>query len=333
MQDNFRVRSNLTLELGIRYDLNVSPTEADDRFVYFDPASVSLQQVGQGVRDKIYGNKNNWQPRIGVVWDPVGDGRTAVRAAYALLRRPAGDEPGDAHGGQPAAGDAAELHGGRPSAWTTRRSSRRRRGLAPATVAEAFRNPRVQTWNVNVQRELSAQLQRDGRVLRLEGRPPARVTQPEPVRRPRLHDAPFPRLSASSPILPNSTLGNITEVTSLGYSRYKALWITANQRFSGGLQVNASYTLSESKDTNSLNSQGVVVQDSTNIAGDYALSDFNAKHRYVVSAIWELPFKGNRLVEGWQSRPHHPGPERQPDQHRHQPGTSAATSTSCGPTS
>ena len=75
---------------------------------------------------------------------------------------------------------------------------------------------------------------------------------------------PYPRLSATSPILPNATLGNITEVTSLGYSRYKALWVTANQRFSGGLQLNASYTLSESKDTNSLSSQGVVVQDSTN---------------------------------------------------------------------
>src|SRR5262249_30802673 len=54
------------------------------------------------------------------------------------------------------------------------------------------------------------------------------------------------------------------------------------------------------KDTNSLNSQNVVVQNSTNIAGDYALSDFDARHRYVLNAIWELPFKGNRLVEGWQ---------------------------------
>ena len=64
----------------------MSPTEADDSFVYFDPGSVSLQQVGQGrPRDKIYGNKSNYQPRVGVVWDPTSDGRTSVRAAYALL--------------------------------------------------------------------------------------------------------------------------------------------------------------------------------------------------------------------------------------------------------
>jgi hypothetical protein len=42
------------------------------------------------------------------------------------------------------------------------------------------------------------------------------------------------------------------------------------------------------------------VQNSNDIAADYALSDFDARHRYVLSAIWELPFKGNRLVEGWQ---------------------------------
>ena len=69
----------------MRYDLNVAPTEADDRFVYFDPATVSLQQVGQGSRDKIYENKHNFQPRVGVVWDPWNDGRTSVRAAYARL--------------------------------------------------------------------------------------------------------------------------------------------------------------------------------------------------------------------------------------------------------
>jgi hypothetical protein len=43
-----------------------------------------------------------------------------------------------------------------------------------------------------------------------------------------------------------------------------------------------------------------VAQDSFNIPGDYALSDYDARHRYVLSGIWELPFKGNRFVEGWQ---------------------------------
>jgi hypothetical protein len=158
----------------------------------------------------------------------------------------------------------------------------------------------VQTWNVNVQRELWRNFSAMIGYFGARGDHLRVSRNLNQFASPGFTTRPFPRLSASSPILPNTALGNITEITSLGFSRYKALWVTANQRFSGGLQVNASYTLSESKDTNSLNSQPVVVQDSTNIAGDFALSDYNAKHRYVISAIWELPFKGNRFVEGWQ---------------------------------
>ena len=42
------------------------------------------------------------------------------------------------------------------------------------------------------------------------------------------------------------------------------------------------------------------MQNSYNLRGDRGLSDFDARHRFVVSAIYELPFRGNRFVEGWQ---------------------------------
>ena len=111
---------------------------------------------------------------------------------------------------------------------------------------------------------------------------------------------PFAALSASSPILPGTPLGNITEVGSSGNSSYNALWVAANQRLARGLQFNASYTWSKSIDYNSFSSQGVVVQNSYNLRGDRGLSDFDARHRFVLSGIYELPFKGNQLVEGWQ---------------------------------
>jgi hypothetical protein len=111
---------------------------------------------------------------------------------------------------------------------------------------------------------------------------------------------PFPTLSASSPIDPGVTLNNITEGDSAGNSSYNALWFTANKRLKNGMQFNASYTFSKSIDYNSLNTNAVVVQDSNNIRNDRGLSDFDARHRFVVNWIYDLPFKGSRVVQGWQ---------------------------------
>src|SRR5439155_7808016 len=110
---------------------------------------------------------------------------------------------------------------------------------------------------------------------------------------------PYPRLSASSPILPGTTLGNITEVESIGYSRYNGLWVTANRRLSKGLQLQGSYTLSKSTDTSSYDGT-LTAQDNTNIADSEGLSDFDVRHRFSMNASYDLPFKGNRFKDGWQ---------------------------------
>jgi hypothetical protein len=111
---------------------------------------------------------------------------------------------------------------------------------------------------------------------------------------------PFATLSAASPILPGAPLGNITQVESSGFSSYNALWLSATSRRSRGLQVEASYTLSKSLDTNSLNSSGFAVQDSYDIPNQYGLSDFDARHRFLVSAIYELPLTRSAWTRGWQ---------------------------------
>jgi hypothetical protein len=66
-----------------------------------------------------------------------------------------------------------------------------------------------------------------------------------------------------------------------------------------GVSLNGSYTLSKSLDFTSQNGQGVVIQNSVDPAGDRGLSDFDARHRFVVNVIYDLPFKGNRLKDGW----------------------------------
>jgi hypothetical protein len=111
---------------------------------------------------------------------------------------------------------------------------------------------------------------------------------------------PFPALSLSSPILPGTPLGVITQVESSGFSTYQGGWVSVTKRLSRGLQFDASYTYSKSLDTNSLNSSGFAVQDGYDIPNQYGLSDFDARHRLVVSALYALPFTGHVLTRGWQ---------------------------------
>src|SRR4029453_14982302 len=154
VQDNAPSGPNLSVELGLRYDRIIAPTEAHNRFVYFDPPSAERRQVGISGRDKIYDDKDNFQPRIGVIWDPFGDGKTSVRAAYSILS----DQP-VTNVVSPTAGNPPIVT---PLTFTGPGGSIRLdnaiavagpAGLAPASVDAGFRNPSMQTWNVNVQRE------------------------------------------------------------------------------------------------------------------------------------------------------------------------------------
>jgi hypothetical protein len=111
---------------------------------------------------------------------------------------------------------------------------------------------------------------------------------------------PYPVFSQSSPMLADAPLGNITQVERPGSSSYNALWVSINKRFAQSFQVNASYTWSKSLDYNSLSTEGIVVQDSYDLRNDRGLSDFDARHRFVASGIYQPPYRDNWLLENWQ---------------------------------
>src|SRR6185503_16985146 len=235
------------------------------------------------------------QPRFGVIWTPSNDGRTVVRGAYAVMvDMPVVNVVSITSSNPPLAVPLAFAGNIRlDNAASTALAS----GLAPISVDPNFQSGRMQTWNVNVERQIGQSL---GVMAGYFGSHGDRLRITRNLNQFVNGVRPFPRLSATSPILPGGALGNITETASLGWSNYKGLWLTANQRPAKGLQFNASYTLSKSTDTNSLSTGAIVVQDSTNIGDSEGPSDFDVRHRFVINAIYELPFKGNRAVDGWQ---------------------------------
>ena len=183
--------------------------------------------------------------------------------------------------------------------------------ISPVVVNPNFQNANVQSWNLNVEQQVGRsmgfmvgyfgskgthlEIDRDINQFGVLGSP--QVGGLNPTR-------PFVSISPNSPILPGISLANaITERDSSGTSSYNALWVTANKKVSHGLQFNASYTWSHSIDENSRNNQGIVVQDSTNIFSSVGSSDFDARHRFVMNAIYDLPFKSNRVVSGWSIAP------------------------------
>ena len=295
VQDNYKVRSNLTLELGLRYEWNMTPTERYDRFIVFDPSTGSLIRVGDDIEEVYHQNNKNFQPRVGFAWDPFGSGKTSVRAAYALQT----DQPMTSivigtttnpplaipltFSGAIRLNNAITLAG--PA------------GLAPQSIAHDYDNAYLQSWNLNVQREVRPNLAVS---LGYFGSKGTHLISRRNLNQPINGVRPFQRLSSSSPILPGTSLGNITQVESGGNSSYNALWITGTQRLTSGLQFNASYTWSKSIDYNSFSTGGIAGQDSYNLRGDRGLSDFDVRHRFVVSGIYDLPFHGNVFVNGWQ---------------------------------
>ena len=294
-QDNYKVLSNFTWESGFRYELNTTPIERFNRFVAFDPAAkASLHRVATSGFDQIYDTNHNFMPRIGFAWDPFKKGKTSVRAGYGIFFD------------QPVTNSVTGLTTNPPFTNNVRINSPPSFGNpflgSPSTggslninsISPGFLNSYVQDWNFNIEHEIMRDL---GIMVGFFGSKGTHLRLSRNVNQPVAGVLPFPTVTLVDGTTRSANV--ITEVASLGNSSYNALWVSTNKRFSHGMQFSASYTLSKSIDYNSRNSQGIVLQDSTNPRGDRGLSDFDARHRFVVSYLYELPLRGNRLIEGW----------------------------------
>jgi hypothetical protein len=308
--DSFKVKSYLTVELGLRYGWNMTPSEGADRFVNFVPGGANGSLLEPTTEPYSQQNKN-FQPRVGFAWDVFHDGKTLLRSGYAYQI----DQPitGVVTGltsnppfALPISISAPQTFTALPALFNGSPSS-----VAPIFVNPNFKNADVQSWNLNIQQELT---KKSSMMIGYFGNKGTHLENDINVNQTAVLgqvgtgatnvNLPFQTLSPNSPFLPGVPLAaSITERESGSNSIYNALWATFTQKVSNGLQLNASYTYSHSIDDVSRNDAGIQVQNSNDIFLSRGSSDFDARHRIVANAIYDLPFKGNRVVSGWEIAP------------------------------
>lgn len=310
-QDSWKFKPYLTLELGLRYAWNMTPSEAAGRFMAVVPVAGTTTAQLLPTDAPYAQNNKNFQPRVGFSWDVFHTGNTILRGGYAFQV----DQPitGYVTGltSNPPFGALVSVTAANSLAAVATKLSGPPASISPTAINPNFKNANVQSWNLNIQQEIAhnlgvmvgyfgskgTHLQNDFN-LNQPFNPALAFTNPGT-----LSNQPLQTLANAVGTIPAGTTlsSSITEHDSSSNSSYNALWVTANKRLSHGLQFNASYTWSHSIDNNSRNNEGVSLQDSLNLAAERANSDFDARHRFVFNTVYDLPFKkSSRILGGWE---------------------------------
>jgi hypothetical protein len=339
VQDDWRVTRSLTLNLGLRYELNTVIKEDHSLLGNFDPVK-GLVQVGKGVSNPYNGDHHDFAPRLGFAWDATGNGRTVVRGGASLMYEtlnwesflalnnslglssiPTGaiiDNNNNTAGGSITVG-TINFSGFDPNNgginWDPAVT-----GVPgtvfPTTPLNCFANPcsimgvipdlktpYVWSWSLNVQQAFTPNLSMEVGYVGNHGSKLAGIRDINQVD-PAKDDGSEQLGRPFNPQFPY--LAQIFQMANNYRSNYNGLQVTFTGRNYHGLSMIAGYTYSHSLDQVGANwdfGAGLgLPSDSTHPEKEYASSDFDIRHRFTLSLTYLLPGRKSfaQLLEGWQ---------------------------------
>lgn len=316
-QDDFHVTRNLTLNIGVRWDIPLWYHEALNRSGVFDLAENQYVRFGaNGFRTTPWDNDiANIDPRFGFAWSPLGNSKVVVRGGYGMFT--VGLDDAGAYGFMSTSPFFADSDLGRYSTvdqihWNTTLDSipyqpggTSGQNAKSVTVYPSY-NPMayVQQWNLNVQTEVKTVLLEAGYV----GTRGVHLSYGSynmnaiPVAESAVAQGQFVSPYVPYPQYPQG----VTMNTWIGSSDYNALQLKAERRFANGLAFVLSYTWSKNIDVGSVGYRDPV----GNRNLDRGLSPNNAPNRIVAAYNYQLPIGpghawlsrgilGN-VIGGWQ---------------------------------
>ncbi|MBK6313879.1 MAG: carboxypeptidase regulatory-like domain-containing protein [Blastocatellia bacterium] len=329
INDSWKIHPRVTLNLGLRWDYFGVQHSADpslDSNFHLGSGSTIFEQIRNGEvflsadnpAGGLWGKDNdNFGPRIGIAWDVFGDGKTSLRGGYGLsfernfgnvtfnvIQNPPAYAVLDLINTVPISIDNLGPAAGAGGSFTLPRTSLR-------YVDENIKTAYAHFWSASLEHEFA-----NGLVGSLEysGSKGVDLYSLEDL------NGPFSAIHYGLPLSPGSN-GRLNEQYSSinarrngGFSNYNSLTVGVQSRVfqSTGLQFLAKYTWSHAidnlsstfSDGSNLFNLGLI--DPFNPETDKGNADFDVRHRFISSGIWEVPFAKNtdgwqkHLLDGWQ---------------------------------
>jgi hypothetical protein len=303
VQDDFRINDRLTFNIGLRYEnyLGWPWTEVDNRAYNFIPSAGALEQVGtNGIpRSGVGGNDLNFMPRVGLAYR--FSAKTVIRTGYGIFYSSPQVIFGKSIENNPPNSVSSAFTNNQynfAGAWPAsqgfdRPAAGNLLGAAYA-IDQNAKTPYTQQWNFTLQRQLTGSA-----VLTAAYVGTAGIHQEGALN---INQA-VPGLGAVAARRPYPLYQDIQSTVDTQSSRYHALQVTAERRFSKGLDFQLAYTYSHALDYAS----GLLgaYSNTYNLRQDYGNADFNVPQRLVGSFTYQLPLKAandllNHAVRGWQ---------------------------------